>query len=223
MKGRFMLFMIFITVVSSCKSWKNAEKGGAIGAGAGAGIGAVIGKQSGNTIVGAIIGAAVGGTSGALIGNYMDKQVAEMKRDLEGAQVERVGEGIKITFDSGLLFAVNSSSLNQASQTNLLKLSDVLNKYDDTEILIEGHTDNTGADDYNKSLSVKRADEVGRFLKQGNVSGSRISTKGYGESQPLMDNASEAGRNQNRRVDVAIFANKKLKKAAEKGTLGTIK
>lgn len=223
MKTKSILVVLLMVALSSCKTWNKAEKGGAIGAAAGAGAGAIIGNQAGNTIVGAIIGAAVGGTTGALIGNYMDKQAQEIKNDLAGAQVERVGEGIKITFDSGLLFSINSSSLNDASKNNLQKLSGVLNKYNDTNILIEGHTDNTGTTEYNKKLSVNRADEVGGYLKSNGVTGSRITTTGYGESQPLMNNESESGRSANRRVEVAIFANKKLKKAAENGTIGSLK
>jgi outer membrane protein OmpA-like peptidoglycan-associated protein len=222
MKAKILILIVLLGSVS-CKSWKRSEKGAAIGAGAGAAAGAVIGKQSGNTAVGAIIGAAVGGTAGALIGNYMDKQAEEMQRDLEGATVERVGEGIKITFDSGLLFATNSSELTPASKENLNELSKILNKYDDTNILVEGHTDNTGTDEYNQKLSEMRASGVENYLQQNNVSGSRITAKGYGEVQPVADNTTDASRAQNRRVEVAIYANKKLQKAAERGEIGTIK
>lgn len=219
-KAAIVLSIFIIIAGSGCKSWKKAEKGAAIGAGTGAAAGAVIGKASGNTAVGAIIGAAVGGTAGALIGNYMDKQAEELQRDLEGATVERVGEGIKITFDTGLLFATESYTLGDAARSNLQELADVLKKYDDTNILIEGHTDNTGAEDYNMKLSQQRANSVSDQLKTLGVSGSRISTEAYGETQPVADNNDEAGRRDNRRVEVAIFANKKLKKAAEKGEIG---
>jgi outer membrane protein OmpA-like peptidoglycan-associated protein len=223
MKNRSILILLAaILITVSCKSWRNTEKGAVIGAGTGGAVGAVIGKQTGNTVVGAIIGAAVGGTAGALIGNYMDKQADEIKRDLEGAKVERIGEGIKITFDSGLLFAFDSYNLNETSRANLDKLSEILKKYDDTNILIEGHTDNVGSDDYNKKLSDNRADEVADYLKNDGVMSSRITSTGYGESQPVMDNATEEGRANNRRVDIAIFANKKLKKAAENGTIGSL-
>src|SRR5690349_5379551 len=128
------------TVFTAC-NWSNAQKGGAIGAGTGAAVGGVIGAQSHNTAVGAIIGAAVGGTAGALIGNYMDKQAAELEKDLEHAKVERIGEGIKITFDSGILFNIDSYVLSEASKSNLSDLSKTLQKYSDTNILVEGHTD----------------------------------------------------------------------------------
>src|SRR6186713_3622104 len=132
------LVLVAVIVVSQILSGCNATnttKGGAIGAGAGGVIGGVIGHQSGNTAVGAIIGAAVGGAAGGVIGHYMDKQAAEMQKDLEGAKIERIGEGIKITFDSGLLFDVNKAELKQASKDNLTKLAGILNKYPDTEIL----------------------------------------------------------------------------------------
>jgi outer membrane protein OmpA-like peptidoglycan-associated protein len=212
--------LILSIAIASCGKWNNAQKGGAIGAGAGAATGAAIGKHSGNTLAGAIIGAAIGGGAGVLIGNYMDKQAAELREDLKNATVERVGEGIKITFDSGILFDVNSHSLKAETQSNLVDLARVLKKYEDTNILIEGHTDNTGTDSYNKTLSEQRAEEVSAYLKTQGVTGGRITNHGYGEEQPIAENDTEAGRTQNRRVDVAIFANKKLKKAAENGQIG---
>lgn len=207
-----------VLLFTSC-NWNRAQRGGAIGAGAGAGIGAVVGSKSDHTIVGALIGAAVGGATGAIIGNYMDKQAEELQRDLKNAKVERVGEGIKITFDSGILFPIDSYQLSEISKSNLSDLSKTLQKYDDTNILIEGHTDNTGTSSHNQELSRNRAASVSTFLKSYAVMGSRISTNGYGELQPIADNNTVEGREKNRRVDVAIFANKKLKRAAEKGEL----
>jgi outer membrane protein OmpA-like peptidoglycan-associated protein len=196
-------------------------KGGAIGAGAGAGVGAVIGNQFGDngSAVGAIIGAAVGGTTGALIGRHMDQQAEELKNDLDGATVTRVGEGIKITFDSGLLFAVDQSTLNPTSQGNLNDLAATLKKYEDTEILVEGHTDADGAEEHNHALSIRRAQSVSSFLVGQGVAASRLSTMGYGEAQPIADNETADGKSQNRRVEIAIYANKRMKKAAEKGQL----
>ncbi len=192
------------------------EKGAAIGAGAGAVIGGVIGSKSGNTAVGAIMGAVVGGTAGAVIGNYMDQQAKELDSELDNATVERVGEGIKITFGSGLLFAVNEASLTPDARENLVKMSETLRKYNDTNILIEGHTDATGTEEYNRELSRERADAVKAFLAAQNVAAGRMTTIGYGESQPIADNDTAAGRQANRRVEVAIFANDDLKKQAEK-------
>jgi outer membrane protein OmpA-like peptidoglycan-associated protein len=190
-------------------------KGGIIGATAGGVVGGVIGKQAGNTAVGAILGAAVGGAAGAWIGSYMDKQAAEIERDIEGAKIERVGEGIKITFDSGLLFEIDKATLNDKSRTELAKLAVILNKYPDTNILLEGHTDATGSDEHNLELSRERAQAVANYLSGQQVMATRFTIMGYGESQPIASNDTVDGRTQNRRVEVAIYANDKLKKAAK--------
>jgi len=214
----FKVVLILMTIasihlLSGCKA-SNMAKGTAIGAGSGAVIGGVIGKQSGNTAVGAIIGAAVGGTAGAIIGNNMDKQAAELKEDLKGATIERIGEGIKITFDSGLMFDFDSYTLTPGTKENLTGLAKTLNKYPDTNILIEGHTDKKGTEKYNMNLSKQRAQSVATYMEQLNVLNTRITTNGYGELQPISENDQ-----QNRRVEVAIYANEKMKKAAEKGEL----
>jgi outer membrane protein OmpA-like peptidoglycan-associated protein len=206
-----MILTVALAVGSAC-NWNKAQKGAAIGAAAGGAAGAAIGSKSNNTIVGAIIGAA--------IGNYMDKQAAELQRDLEHAKVERIGEGIKITFDSGILFDIDKTTLSTTSKNNLNDLAKTLNKYDDTDILIEGHTDSTGSESHNLELSRHRAEAVSGYLKLNGVSGGRITTNGYGEDQPIASNGTAEGRQQNRRVDIAIMANKKLQRAAEKGELG---
>ena len=213
------LILLAAQLLVSCKA-SNTTKGGAIGAGVGGVIGGVIGHQSDNTAIGAIIGAAVGGSAGALIGRHMDKQAEELKNDLKGATVERVGEGIIITFDSGLLFDLDSYQLQQATKSNLDQLAKTLNKYEDTDILIEGHTDSSGEDAYNQTLSERRASEVEHYLQSQKVKGSRIKTEGYGEEQPLTSNETDAGRRSNRRVEVAIYANDEMKKLAKKGELG---
>jgi len=204
----------------SCKTMNNTTKAGAIGAGTGAVIGGLIGHSSDNTAVGAIIGSVVGGTAGALIGRHMDKQAEELQRDLKGAHVQRVGEGILITFNSGLQFDFNSSQLASNTRTNLNSLSTTLKKYDDTSIVIEGHTDNVGETSYNQILSEKRANSVEDYLVNQGVEKSRMVAKGYGEQQPLNGNLNDAERQINRRVEVAIYANKQMKKLAEKGELG---
>jgi outer membrane protein OmpA-like peptidoglycan-associated protein len=205
---------------SGCSSMKKRDKGLIIGAAAGAVVGGVIGDAAGNTAVGAIIGAAVGGAAGAYIGNYMDKQAEEMERDLEGARIERIGEGIKITFESGILFDINKSSLQPAAQVNLTKLAAILNKYEDTQILIEGHTDSTGPEEHNLDLSIRRGESVATQLAGQGVIPSRFTVLGYGETQPIASNDTPFGRQQNRRVEIAIFANDKLKSAAEKQVSG---
>ncbi|WP_229725256.1 OmpA family protein [Hymenobacter baengnokdamensis] len=197
-------------------------KGGLIGAGGGAVAGAILGRVIGGgrgTAAGAILGAAVGGGAGALIGRKMDKQAQELQRDMANAKVERVGEGIKITFDSGILFDTNSSALRPASQADISKLAATLQKYPDTNVLVEGHTDSSGSDAINQPLSENRAQAVANGITAQGVAASRITTKGYGSSQPVGDNATPEGKQANRRVEVAIFANEKMKKAAEAGTL----
>ena len=222
MKRILTLFivLVFLFVASSCASWNKATRGVVIGGAGGAVVGGVIGHAAGSTILGGIIGAAVGGAAGAIIGSYMDKQAAEMQRDLKDAEIQRIGEGIKITFDSGILFDIDKSDLRPVSETNLAKLAAILNKYPDTNILIEGHTDDTGTDDYNMALSKARAQSVSLYLATVDVKPARFSIAGYGETQPIIMNDSPEGRQKNRRVDIAVIANDKLKKAAQKKAEG---
>jgi outer membrane protein OmpA-like peptidoglycan-associated protein len=215
MKKLLLVVVAVSFVFVSCASWRTAV-GGAIGAGAGGAIGGLIGHKLGNTAAGAIIGAAVGGTAGAAIGHYMDKQAAEIQGDIKDATVERVGEGIKITFASGILFDVNKSILTSAATESVNKLAVILNKYPDTKILVEGHTDSTGTHKLNMALSESRATSVMNSIKSSGVDGARITTAGYGPDQPVADNTTVEGRTANRRVEVAIFANNKLIKAAER-------
>ena len=211
------LSLVALVGVAGCQSMNRAEGGGAIGAGAGGVLGGIIGRASGNTTAGVLIGAVIGGAAGASIGHYMDKQAAELQQDLKGARVERVGEGIKITFDTGILFDVNKSDLRSQAKSNIDELAKTLQKYKDTNILVQGHTDNTGSADYNQRLSEERAMSVSRELKANGVMGGRIDVEGMGEAQPVADNKTEAGRQANRRVEVAIMADEKLKKAAQQG------
>ncbi len=221
MKKIAALFLILSLVAlglafgTGCANMSRQGKGTAIGAGAGGAIGGLIGSKSGNTAVGAIIGAAVGGAAGAYIGHQMDEQAAEIERDLDGASVERVGEGIKITFDSGLLFAVDKSDLQPEAKQNLDNLAVILQKYPDTNILIEGHTDSTGSDEHNMTLSRNRANSVANELAAVGVDASRFTIMAYGETQPIADNSTAEGRRLNRRVEIAIMANDKLKGIAE--------
>ena len=223
-RNKYFNLLLAVSIITTpsftgCKNWKRTAAGGAIGAGAGGAIGGAIGSKSDNTIAGAIIGAAVGGAAGAAIGLYMDKQAHDIQKDVKGAKVERIGEGIRITFDSGILFDVGSYTLKEEAKSNIKELSKVLQKYDDTNVLIEGHTDNTGADAMNMKLSEQRADAVADYAKLLGIAGIRMAIKGYGEVQPLKENDSEAGKEQNRRVEIAIMANKKLKRAAKRGDI----
>lgn len=219
--GAYITLSVILTltlVLSGCSASRTA-KGGAIGSGAGGAIGGIIGSQSDNTAKGAILGAMVGGAAGALIGEYMDRQANELEGELEGATVERVGEGIQITFDSGILFDFDSYTLREASKINLRELAKTLEEYDETEVLIEGHTDNVGTDAYNMNLSRQRAASVEDYLSILGVSDNRLISKGYGEEQPVASNDTDAGRQQNRRVEIAIYANDDLKEAAREGEL----
>ncbi len=214
-----VLALIGFQMMTGCSSLNNMQKGGMIGAGAGTLLGAGIGKLAKNTAAGAIIGAAVGGTAGVLIGRYMDKQAMDLQKEVKNAKIERIGEGIKVTFDSGILFAINSSDLSAQARSNIDQLATVLKKYKDTNILIEGHTDDTGKLDLNMALSERRAGSVANYILNQNVASDRIVTKGYGPTQPIVENNSDANRALNRRVEVAIYANNKLKTAAANGTV----
>ena len=190
--------------------------GGLIGAGTGAVVGGVIGDKAGNTAVGAILGAAIGGAAGAWIGDYMDEQAAEIDKDLENATVERVGEGIKITFDSGILFDSNEASLQPQARANLDDLAETLQKYPDTDIIIYGHTDSQGSEEWNLTLSRNRASSVAAYLSEQDLDPSRFTQIGMGETQPVADNSTPEGRRLNRRVELAIMANDELKDRAER-------
>ncbi|MFL5729388.1 MAG: OmpA family protein [Cytophagaceae bacterium] len=215
-KGLKYLFPAFM-LLSACKINRTAE-GGIIGGTAGGILGGVIAGK-GHTAEGVLIGAAIGGAGGAAIGHYMDKQAQELQRDLKNAKVERVGEGIKITFNSGILFDIDADKLKPEARANITDLAKTLNKYKDTQVLIEGHTDSTGTADHNQALSDRRAASVSDFLKSLSVDPQRLSTVGYGSSHPVAGNSTSHGREQNRRVEIAIYADKKLKRAAKKGII----
>jgi len=218
-KGIILISTLAVSIFISGCGASNTVKGGAIGTVGGGVVGGVIGNQLGNTTLGVIIGAVVGGTAGALIGNYMDKQAEEMQNDIEGAKIERVGEGIKITFDSGILFAFDSQTLESQAKTNINKLAAILNKYPDTNILVTGHTDSDGTEQYNQALSERRAKSVSDYSIAQGVNSSRFSIIGLGETEPAALNDTAEGKLLNRRVEIAIYANEDLKKAAESGGL----
>jgi outer membrane protein OmpA-like peptidoglycan-associated protein len=191
---------------SACASMNNKERGAVIGAGAGAAVGGVIGNNTGSTARGAIIGAVVGGAAGAIIGHQMDQQAKELDQSIPGAKIERVGEGIEVTFDSGLLFDFDSDRIKPEAAKNLQELANSLNKFGDSNLLIVGHTDSQGEDAYNMSLSQRRANAASAYLQSQGVPSARISTSGRGESEPVATNDTDAGRQLNRRVEVAIYA-----------------
>jgi outer membrane protein OmpA-like peptidoglycan-associated protein len=221
LKFKIATFSIALATVSilgsGCNSLTKTQKGAAIGVGAGGTIGAFIGKAAGNTALGAIIGGAVGGTAGAFIGRSMDKQAAEIKQTVPGATVTREGEGIVVKFDSGILFDTDKSYVKPEAQTNLQNLATSLKNNPQTNILIIGHTDNTGTNAHNMDLSVRRAQAVKSIISANNVDPSRLSTQGKGETEPIGDNTTVAGRAQNRRVEIVIVANDQMKNQAKSG------
>lgn len=202
----------------ACASLSQKEKGAIIGASAGAAAGAAIGNANGSTAKGAIIGAAVGGTAGAVIGHQMDQQAKEIKQQIPGAVVERVGEGLQVTFESGLLFPYDSDVLTAAARQNLATLASSLDRYPNTNIMVVGHTDSNGSDSYNMSLSERRAHAAVNYLVSRGVDRSRLRAAGRGETEPVASNDTDAGRQQNRRVEVAIYANDTLKAQAARSS-----
>jgi len=203
LKGALLLAL---TLTFTACAWSNKSKGTAAGAATGAVVGGVIGNQTGSTARGAIIGAAVGGTAGALIGHRMDQQAKELEYLIPGAVVTRVGEGIVVTFDSGLLFDFDSSVIRSDAAQNLRQLAASLDKYSDTNLLIVGHTDSVGNDQYNQDLSVRRARAAHQYLSAQGVQTGRMATAGRGEMEPVASNDTDAGRQLNRRIEVAIYA-----------------
>ncbi len=194
------------------------QTGAVVGTAGGAVVGGVIGRVAGSTAKGAIIGAVVGGVAGAIIGARMDKQAAELKVNIPGAKVERVGEGIQVTFESGLLYDFDSDVVRPAAMANLRELATSLEKYPDSNLLILGHTDQLGSAAYNQALSERRANSAATYIISQGVSGARIATRGLGETEPIASNETEAGRQANRRVEVSIFASKEARAAAAKGS-----
>jgi outer membrane protein OmpA-like peptidoglycan-associated protein len=187
-------------------------QGALVGAGAGGAVGAVVGNNTGSTARGAIIGAAVGGIVGTIIGNQMDQQAKEIKAVVPGAEVARVGEGIQLTFASSMLYDFNSDAVRPEAASNLRLLAASLAKYPDTDVLIVGHTDATGTADFNQGLSQRRATAAANYLFTQGVSASRVNTAGRGEMEPIATNDTEAGRQTNRRVEIAIVANAAARK-----------
>jgi len=228
MKTRILSVAAALLLIVSCESLQNTNKqqrGTAIGAAGGAILGAIIGNNVGdgaNQTEGAVIGAVVGGVAGNVIGRRMDKQAKEISEEIPGAQVERVGEGIVVTFDegSGVKFATNQSTLNAGSKATLDKLVKVMNDYPGTEILVSGHTDSQGDAAYNLELSKKRAFAVRDYLVTDGIDASRMAVTYSGETSPTATNETAEGRAQNRRVEIGIVAGEQMRMEAEKEVKG---
>jgi outer membrane protein OmpA-like peptidoglycan-associated protein len=212
----FILVFASILVLAGCSSMNKQQKGTAIGAAGGAALGALVTKGS---IWGILAGAAIGGAAGNLIGKKMDAQAKELTQAVPTAQVERVGEGINMTFESGLMFKINSAEINESYKDDLTSATAVFAKYPETNLIIEGHTDDTGKDEFNMALSEKRAKAVSEFLKSKGIAASRITEKWYGEAQPKYPNDTEENRVKNRRVEIAVIANEDMKQKANEGKL----
>ncbi len=206
----FLALLCLVALLAGCASWSRTGKGAAIGGAAGAVVGTAVSKD--NT-KGAILGGAAGAVVGGIIGNYLDKQAKELEA-VKGAEVTRVGDELKVTFSEKILFDYDSSTLKGAAQSQLDQVAAVLVKYPDTDILVMGHTDATGSDDYNQGLSERRANAVTNYIEGRGVAASRVRAKGYGETSPVADNATEEGRAQNRRVEFSIHVNEAFKAEA---------
>ena len=217
--------MALITGCSATRSANKKQKGAVIGATGGAVIGGILGNNIGkgnNTALGAIIGAVVGGVAGGYIGDRMDRQAERIEEEIPGAEVTRVGEGINVTFteDAGVYFDTNKSTVKGASATTLDKLAGIFKEYPKSNVLVEGHTDSAGPEDYNMKLAQQRAESVTNYLIAQGISPTRFTTKWYGENQPKADNATAEGKAKNRRVELAIVASEELKEEAKEKTKG---
>ncbi len=208
-RARFVHAALLLSLTLStaaCSAWSNKATGATIGAAGGAAVGAAIGKNNGSTARGAIIGAVIGGTAGAVIGHQMDQQAKELRLEIPGATVERVGEGIQVTFASGLLYDFDSDAIRSESARNLQNLAASLKRYPNTELLVVGHTDALGSSTYNQDLSYRRATAATSYLGSQGITQSRMRSSGRGETEAVASNETEAGRASNRRIEVAIFA-----------------
>ncbi len=210
-----LIAILFVIVVSGCNTMTKSQKGAVIGGTSGAVVGGVIGKVVGNTAMGAIIGATVGGVTGAVIGRNMDKQAEELAKEIKDAEIIREGEAIVVKFKEQVLFAYDRSDLSATAKTNLDKFNEILIRYPQTNITVIGHTDSKGSETYNQTLSEKRAESVTNYAGMNGIAGTRLTTIGKGESDPIATNDTDEGRSLNRRVEFVITANDKMKEDAK--------
>ncbi len=211
---RTVAIAALLPLLASC-NLSRRDKGVVIGAAAGGAAGGVIGNQTGSTTRGAIIGAVVGGIAGGVIGHQMDQQAKELSYELPGAVVTRVGEGIAVTFPEGLLFAFDSDDVSLAARENLKKFAASLSKYPRTNTMIVGHTDSKGTDAYNLGLSERRARAAANFIAAQGIESTRLGTVGRGSNEPIASNETDAGRQQNRRIEIAIYADEAFRRQAQ--------
>ena len=218
--GRRSLMLMVLAVLflssASCSSLGRTERGGIIGAASGAVIGGVVGRATGSTARGAIIGAAVGGAAGALIAARMKDKAEVLQERLPNANVEQVGEGILVTFESGILFGFDSSQPGLEARENLSSFADALSDMRDADVLVAGHTDSVGEEDYNDDLSLRRARAAVNYLASQGIPLDHLSMAGLGESEPVTSNDTESGRQTNRRVEVAVYASEEMQENARR-------
>jgi len=225
MKKFVVLALSAAVLFTGCEAYNNtnkAQRGAVVGAAGGALLGAILGNNVGNgqnSELGAVLGTVVGGAAGAVIGHQMDKQAKKIEEEIPGADVKRVDEGIVVTFDEnngGVYFDTNKYNINEKSKQTLDKLAAILKEYPDTNVLVAGHTDSVGKDEYNLGLSQRRAQAVTNYFKSKGLASSRFTTKWYGEKNPIASNDTAEGRAKNRRVNVVIVPNEKMKAEAKK-------
>lgn len=213
--ARSATVLALLVAFTGCATLSQTERGAVIGSVAGAAVGAAV-SGSGNTARGAVVGAAVGGATGAIVGRQMDKRAEELQKEVPGAQVERVGDDILVTFDSGILFDFDSASLRPESRTELRRFAENMRRNADTHLVVLGHTDSTGSVDYNMGLSRRRADAATNFLVMEGVDRSRIRADGRGPHEPVASNATDAGRQSNRRVEITISLTEEARERMER-------
>lgn len=220
---KIVVVLLSAVMLVGCEAYNNsnkAQRGAVLGAAGGALLGAILGNniKGGSSEMGAVFGTVIGGAAGSIIGNQMDKQAKKIEEEIPGAEVQRIDDGIVVTFDenSGVYFDTNKSNVNAASQTTLDKLVGVLKEYPETNVIVIGHTDSTGRDSYNMTLSEKRAKSVTDYFISNGLDKNRFTTKWFGEEQPTHDNSTPEGRAKNRRVNVVIVPNETMKAEAQK-------
>lgn len=228
-KFKFLTFAMCLALLVSCN---NTQKDALIGTGGGALLGAVVGKLAGNTAVGTAVGSAVGAGAGALIGKKMDK-AKERAEAIDNAKVEEITDAnglkaVKVSFDSGILFNTGRADLQPSARQALSNFAGVLRDFADTDVSIQGYTDNQGWRGYsasqsyqkNKDLSLQRAQSVCNYLTSQGVKYNQIkSCEGYGEENPVASNSTAYGKAQNRRVEIYMYASEAMINAANNGTL----
>ncbi|MEJ2515210.1 MAG: OmpA family protein [Gammaproteobacteria bacterium] len=216
MRKSIIIALSASVTLAACANMNREQQGTLIGGIGGAAVGAAV---SDGSIWGVLAGAAIGGLAGNRIGAHMDEQAKELEQAVPTAEVNRVGEGINMTFPAALMFKINSAEISPQYRDDLAAAAEVFKRYPDTNILIEGHTDDTSTDEVNMRVSKARAESVSDFFVSQGVDPARLDEMWYGESQPKYPNDSEANRSKNRRVELAIYANEEMKQAAREGTL----